>query len=60
MNDLTKVTFLRRLCEYWKDKKLSEKCDVYVEEICIHEPTFVMTYGDGKTHTCIKCGAFYE
>lgn len=57
---MTMSKWLKRICEHWNDKKLAEKCGLPVKEICVHEATFVMTHLDGKTHTCIKCGAYYD
>ncbi len=53
------ANWIKRLREYWNDKKLAEKCGLEVKDICVHESTFVITHPDGITHTCIKCGEFY-
>lgn len=43
-----------------KDYKELGLSALHGNEACVHEPTFVIMHPDGKTHTCIKCGVYYE
>lgn len=52
------TVWLKRLIDYWKDKKLAEKCGLNVSDICVHEwrqgvHLFTDTY-------CMKCGTHFE
>lgn len=56
--------WLNRVCEFWKDKKLAEKCGLKVGDICVHEydGNIYMTfepYNFPDKYKCKKCGVFY-
>lgn len=61
---------LTRLCDYWRDKKLADKCGLKVNEICKHEPDMALEQfkkdmnleikNIGFNFKCIKCGEFYR
>lgn len=55
MTDFTPINWLKRICEYWKDKKLPEKCGMEVKDICAHEVK-VKYREESKKYTCMKCG----
>lgn len=58
--------WIRRVVEYWNDKKLAEKCGLEVKEICDHESdgeTYCKDFPkwDGvPNYRCKKCGEFYR
>lgn len=67
--------WLKRLREYWNDKKLAEKCGLEVKDICVHEWDGFDYFDHGIRVTdfmhivctergyfkkCKKCGEFYK
>jgi len=61
------MKILKRLCEYWRDKKLAEKCGFPLPEICTHENDESLYSHNEKAKyiselmlKCIKCGEFYR
>jgi hypothetical protein len=59
------MKWLKRITDYYKDKRLAEKCGLKVKDICIHEADgFIKNCAfEGVTTTeyrCKKCGEFYR
>ncbi len=68
------MNILKRLCEYWLDKKLADKCGLAVKDMCVHESDSfyydtmsdmypmngLLPYHDFFICKCIKCGEFYR
>ena len=62
MNDFTPSKWIKRVCEYWKDKQLADKCGLQIKDICVHElkPIVYPRPDTIKMWQCIKCGEFYR
>ena len=52
--------WLKRLCDYWKDKKMAEKCGMEVKDICVHARDDCHPPLDVIIFKCQKCGEFYK
>lgn len=55
--------WLNRLCSYWNDKKLADKCGLNVKDICVHEYDGNVYWDEERfpaKYKCKKCGAFYN
>lgn len=55
--------WLKRICEYWNDKKLAGKCGLKVKDICVHESDGNIYWDKERfpeRHKCVKCGEFYR
>lgn len=59
MNDFIVTDFLKRMCDYWKDKKLAEKCGLDVRDICEHENDGLIYTSNPPQSKCKKCGGFF-
>jgi hypothetical protein len=57
------MKWLKRIAEYYKDKKLAEQCGLTVKDICEHESDGRVYWDNEKflaPYRCIKCGEFYR
>ncbi len=55
--------WLKRMAEYWRDKKLAEKCGLHVKDVCVHESDGNYYWDNERfpeKNKCIKCGSYYE
>lgn len=48
--------WLKRITEYYQDKKLAEKCGLGVKDICVHE----WVTGIYTVKHCKKCGESHK
>lgn len=54
---------LNRLTNYWRDKRLAEKCGMTVQDICEHEQDGNIYWDDERfpaKYCCKKCSAWKE
>lgn len=56
INNVIPAKSLKRMCEYWKDKKHAEKCGLEVKDICGHESdsNTYMTFPNYKLKFILK------
>lgn len=63
MYGVLQMKWLKRIAEYYKDKKLAEQCGLTVKDICEHESDGRVYWDNEKflaPYRCIKCGEFYR
>jgi hypothetical protein len=60
------MKWLKRITDYYKDKKLAEQCGLTVKDICEHESdgswhrVLVSPHVVHNKYKCIKCEEFYR
>lgn len=54
------MKWLKRIIEYYNDKKMADKYGLTVKDICIHESDHNMLLINPGLYRCIKCGEFYR
>lgn len=54
------MKWLKRIKEYYRDKRLAEKCGIEVKDICVHEPIDDTYLSNPPWYKCDKCGEMYR
>ena len=56
------MKWLKRITDYYNDKRLAEKCGMKAQDICVHElqPIIYPKPGTFEMCQCTKCGEFYK
>lgn len=50
---------LNKIIEYYQDKLLAEKCNLSIQDICVHKGDGLYYLTNPPQKKCDKCGAYY-
>jgi len=49
------MNWLKRMIEYWQDKRLAERCGLKIEDVCHHQYEKIKLFADIDIQRCTKC-----